>query len=178
MDERDAKSLAVKLAAVTDRMEQKLDAVTRETLRASQTMGRQATEALSVSGEVSDGVRRAASEALSAGTASAVGRLGEVVRNSELQLERAAQQLEGRMVSVGRLQSAFAWKAFIASAVGCVAMVGAAGYAIWEARQASVGTRWVRQINAAQAAGRLAQCPGSDGHVCAKVDKRWVRLDP
>lgn len=39
MDEDEVKALAVKLAAVTGRIEKRLDAVSRETLQASQAMG-------------------------------------------------------------------------------------------------------------------------------------------
>ena len=178
MDEDDVKALAVKLAAVTGRIEKRLDAVARETLQASQTMGRQAQHALSASEQVAAGVRRAASDALDDGTAQAIKRFGDVVRASEIRLEDAAVRLEKRMVSGGRLQTAFAWKAFVASTIGSFAVVGMAGYAIWEAQHSLRETRWVRQINAAQASGKLAQCPGTGEHVCAKVDKRWVRLDP
>lgn len=178
MDEDDVKSLAVKLAAVTGRIEKRLDAVAKQTLQATQAMGHQAQQALSASARISAELRAAANEALDGGTASAIQRFGEVVRASEIRLEDAAARLESRMVSGGRLQSAFAWKAFIASTIGSIAVVGTAGYAIWEAQRSLGETRWVRQINAAQAAGRLSVCPGGGEHVCAKVDKRWVRLDP
>lgn len=178
MDEDDVKSLAVKFAALTNRIEKRLDAVARETLSASQSMNRQSQEALASSSQVSAEVHRAASDALDHGTAAAISRFGDVVRASEIQLENAAQRLEARMVSGGRLQAAFAWKAFIASAVGSLAVLGTASYAVWEAQRHVTETRWVRQVNAAQAAGKLAPCPGNDEHVCAKVDRRWVRLDP
>ncbi|MGN6481123.1 hypothetical protein [Luteibacter sp.] len=178
MDEDDVKSLTVKLAAVTGRIEKRLDAVAKQTMQASQAMGHQAQQALSASAQVSADLRQAASEALDDGTANAILRFGEVIRASEIRLENAASRLESRMVSGGRLQTAFAWKAFIASAVGSFAVIGTAGYAIWEAQHTLRETRWVRQINAAQAAGKLGQCPGGGEHVCAKIDKRWVRLDP
>lgn len=178
MDEDDVKSLAVKLAAVTGRIEKRLDAVAKQTVQASQAMGHQVQHALTASAQVSADLRQAASEALDAGTTDAIQRFGEVIRASEIRLENAAAQLESRMVSGGRLQTAFAWKAFIASTIGSFAVIGTAGYAIWEAQHSLRETRWVRQVNAAQAAGRLAPCPGSDQHVCARVDKRWVRLDP
>lgn len=178
MDEQDVKSLAVKLAAVTDRIEKRLDGVARETMRASQAMGVQAQQSLAASEQVSAGVRRAASDALDDGASQAIERFGGVVRASEIRLEGAAERLEQRMLSVGKLQAAFAWKAFAASALGSVALIGVAGYLLWEAHEASRTARWVKQINAAQAAGRLGLCPRDGDHVCAKVDKRWVRLDP
>lgn len=178
MDEDEVRSLAVKLAAVTGRIEKRLDAVTRETLQASQAMGLQAQHSLSASERVSAGVREAAAEALDGGASLAVQRFDEVVRASEIRLEGAAARLEERMVSGGRLQSAFAWKAFVASTVGSLAVMGMAGYAVWEAQRHLRETRWVHQINEAQAAGKLAQCPGGGEHVCAKVERRWVRLDP
>ncbi len=178
MDEKDVRSLTVKLAAVTDRIEKRMDGVARETMRASQAMGLQAQQSLAASEQVSAGVHRAASDALDGGTRKAIERFSEVVRASERRLEGAAQRLEARMLSVGKLQAAFAWKAFAVSALGSVALIGVAGCALWEAHEASRATRWVKQINAAQTSGRLGLCPSGGDHVCAKVDKRWVRLDP
>ncbi|KJV37373.1 hypothetical protein [Luteibacter yeojuensis] len=178
MDEQDVKSLAVKLAAVTDRIEKRLDAVARGTMQATQAMEQQARQALAASEQVSAGVRRAAADALQHGTTEAIDRFGGVVRASERRLEDAAERLERRMLTVGKWQVAFAWKAFAASALGSFALIGVAAYVIWEAREAARVTRWVKQVNAAQAAGRLGACPAGGEHVCAKVDKRWVRLDP
>lgn len=178
MDEQDVRSLAVKLAAVTDRIEKRLDAVARGTMHATQVMERQAQASLAASEQVSAGVRRAAGDALQHGTTEAIDRFGGVVRASEVRLESAAERLERRMLTVGKWQVAFAWKAFVASAFGSFALMGVAGYVIWEARDAARATRWVKQVNAAQAAGRLGVCPSGGEHVCAKVEKRWVRLDP
>jgi hypothetical protein len=104
--------------------------------------------------------------------------LAAAIVRFEKRMDQAAARLASRMDAGDRWYTAFAWKAFIASTLGSFAVIGTAGYAIWEAQHTLRETRWVRQINAAQAAGKLGQCPGGGDHVCAKVDKRWVRLDP
>uniref|UniRef100_UPI00066FE7DC hypothetical protein n=1 Tax=Frateuria defendens TaxID=2219559 RepID=UPI00066FE7DC len=69
-----------------------------------------------------------------------------------------------------------AWKAFIASAIGSLAVIGVAVYMSFSAHREIARADWVSRINAAIASGKLAPCP--EGGLCARVDNRkWARLD-
>jgi hypothetical protein len=73
------------------------------------------------------------------------------------------------------MHTANAWKAFIAAALGSLAVIAVAVYVVWHAHQDLQQVLWVEQINTAEAAGKLAPCP--DGGICVLINKKWVRLD-
>ena len=91
-------------------------------------------------------------------------------------IESATQALMQQILAAKKAYATYAWKAFIACAVGSVMVIGAAVYTAVKSHQEISRTEWISQINAAIAHGKLGVCPQGEG-LCAYVDKRALRLD-
>ena len=80
-----------------------------------------------------------------------------------------------RVRNVGKALATSAWKAFVASALASVAVIGVAIYMGISTHRDIARAEWVGLINAAIANGKLAPC--HDGGLCARAGKKWVRID-
>lgn len=78
------------------------------------------------------------------------------------------------MQHVGRMNASHAWKTFIASALGSLAVFAVAVYASWHARADIKRSGWVQQIDAAVESGHLTTCP--EGGLCVQAGNKWVRV--
>lgn len=179
MNPGEVKALAVKLAAVTDRIEGRLAHVSEANLVASQTMALAAQRAGQVSEDLTrDALARfqaTARQAATEGLRGAADSYEQALSASAQRVADAAAQLEARMRRSSALQWAMAWKAFAALAIASLVVIGVAGYMAWQAHLSMKEAQWSQEINAAQAGGKLARCP--EGGLCVMVNKRWTRID-
>lgn len=180
MTQDDIKGLAVKLSVLVDSFENRGDEVVQQTLQASQAIHRSAEQAALTAEQITS---RALEEFQQTATHTLQGSLQGPVQQADRSLQasmqkirQATDQLEQSVRTTNRMHTATAWKAFVASALGSLAVIGVAAYMGLQAHQDIVRSEWVGQINAAIAQGNLARCPGSDG-LCARVGGKWVRLD-
>ncbi len=175
----DLKTLAVKLAAVTDRVESRLQQTSEQSLGASQAMARHVYDAQKVAAEMTrdalDLFRQTASSAIREGMRDATERHDQALAASAQKVADAASQLEARIVGAGRAQWATAWKAFLALVLASVAIVAVATYMVWQSQQTLAALKWQQELADAQSTGKLAPCP--EGGLCAMINKRWTRID-
>jgi roadblock/LC7 domain-containing protein len=79
------------------------------------------------------------------------------------------------MEALHYVHTANAWKAFLASALASLVLMGVAVDMGVQTHRDMERSEWISEINAAIANGTLAAC--QNGGICAYVDKKWVRLD-
>lgn len=179
MTQDDIKAMAVKLSMLIDSFESRGDKVVQQNAQAAETI-RMAAQNVSqvtqqVSGRAIEEFRQAAGTTLSQGLRAPLAQAEKELASAVLDVRNAAADLQRRISLAGHMHTATAWKAFLACAIGSLAVVGVAVYATMQARAELASAKWTGQINTAIASGNLAPC--GEG-ICARVDgKRWVRLD-
>ena len=180
MTQDELKAMAVKLSMLVDSFETRGDKVVQQNAQAAETIRMAALHVSQITQQVSTSAleefRRAAGATLGQGLREPLAQAQKQLEGSMLEVRNASAELQRRVSQAGRVHTATAWKAFIACALGALLVIGAAAYAVTQARTELTKAAWTAQINAAIAAGNLAPC--ADGGICARVDgKRWVRLD-
>lgn len=179
MTQDDIKAMAVKLSMLVDSFETRGDKVVEQNAQAAETIRMAAQSVSQVTQQVSsravEEFRQAAGATLSQGLRAPLAQAEKELASAVLDVRNAAADLQQRISLAGRMHTAMAWKAFLACAIGSLAVVGVAVYATMQARTELANAKWTGQLNAAIANGNLAPC--GEG-ICARVDgKRWVRLD-
>jgi hypothetical protein len=175
----DLRALALQLAAFTELLEQRGNHAVQQTHEAAQHISQTAKSAATSSERITAGAieqfRQAAAGAVSDGMRRPMEEAGRTMQNSTQNIQKATNELEVRVRAVGKALTAHAWKTFVASALASVAVIGMAVYMGIRTHQDIARAEWVGLINAAIANGKLAQC--IDGGLCARMDKKWVRID-
>jgi hypothetical protein len=175
----DLRALALQLAAFTELLEQRGNHAVQQTQEAAQQISRTAQQAAASSERMTAGAieqfRQAAASAASDGMRQPMEDAARTMQGSTQNILKATNELEARMRTAGRGLTATAWKAFVASAVASVAVIGVAVYMGMRTHQDIARAEWIGLINAAIANGKLAQC--RDGGLCARTGKKWVRID-
>lgn len=176
----DIKKMAVRLAVLIDSLESRGEKATQQTLQAAQSIHQVVQDAAAVSQRVAtqslEDFRRTAAATLAEGIRPPLDEAGRTLQASLHKVLAASNALEQRLRALDRLHTAHAWKAFLASAIGSLAVIGVAVYMSLGTHREIARADWVSQINAAIAGGKLAPCP--EGGLCARLDnKRWARLD-
>ncbi len=175
----DLRALALQLAAFTDLLEQRGDHVIQQTREAALHIGQMAKSAAASSERMTAGAieqfRQAAASVVSDGMRQPMEDAARTMQGSTQNILKATNELETRMRTAGRGLTATAWKAFVASALASVTVIGVAVYMGMHTRQDIARAEWTGLINAAIANGKLTQC--SDGGLCARAGRKWVRID-
>ena len=179
MGQQDVEALAVKVAMFASNLKELSDRVVMESHQATQSMN-QTAQGLAISAENAgkqaiERLQQTAAGAIVAGVGAATNDVEKRLIACAGNVEYSTYQLDQRIHTLSMLHTANAWKAFIAAAVGSLAVIAVAIYVTWHAHQDLQQVQWVEQINAAEAAGKLAPCP--DSGICVFVNKKWVRLD-
>jgi hypothetical protein len=178
MSTSEVKALAVQLSSVIDTLEMRIDHAARQSLQATQTLDQQSRQSLEAANglvrQALDQFRAGAKQALAEGVRDAIHDIDQTMHSGADRLDQAVSQLDLRMQHMGCMNVSYAWKTFVASALGSLAVIGVAIYIAWQTHADIKRSEWIRQINAAVDAGQLAPCP-EDG-LCVKVDNKWVRL--
>ena len=179
MGTEEVKEVIVKVAKLTDHFEQRGDKVVQSTLQAAQSLNQAAQNAANTSERITakalDNFRDVAGDVLLQGIREPLKDCDKTLQSSAYKIEVSAHQLEQKMKQMQNMHTANAWKAFIASAVGSLAIIGVAVYMFMSAKQEIKRTDWISSINSAVASGKLAAC--TDGGICALIDKKQIRLD-
>jgi hypothetical protein len=169
------KALAVQLSAVIDVLEKRIDHATRQSLESTQALDQQFRRSLDTANaltrEALEQFRQGAKLAVETGIRDAVDELDHTVRIGTSRVDHATAQLNQRMQQMGRFHTEHAWKTFVASALGSLAVISAALFASWHAHADIKRSEWVQDINMAIDSGRLATCP--EGGLCALIGNKW-----
>lgn len=179
MSTLEVKTLALQLGTAIDKLAGRIDQAARQLLQATQALDQQTKQSLETSHRSTQQamaeIRQGAQLAIAEGVRDAMQDLDRTMRENTQQFERALAQLELRLHAVRRLNTAHAWKTFLASALGSLVVIAVAIYVAWESHAEIKRSEWVQQINTAVEAGRLTTCP--EGGVCVLVGNKWVRLN-
>ena len=174
----EVKALALQLGSVIDVLEKRIDHAAQQSLRATQALDQQSRHSLETTNKLVqqalEQFRLGAKEAIAEGVREAIRELDQTVRDGAGRLDQTVLQLNQHMQKVGCLNTSHAWKTFIASALGSLAVVAVAVYASWHAHADIKRSEWVQQINAAVEAGHLTTCP--EGGLCVQAGNKWVRV--
>ena len=178
MSTLEVKALALQLSHAVDGLEKRIGHASRQSLQATQALDLQAKQSLDTMHKlVQQGVeqfRQGAQQAIAEGVRDAMQDIDQTLREGTSRLDRAVSQLDQRMQHVRRFNVSHAWKSFVASALGSLAVIAVAVYVAWQAHADVKRSEWVQQINAAVEAGQLTSCP--EGGLCVQVNGKWVRL--
>ena len=174
----EVKALALQLGSVVDVVEKRIDQAAQQSLRATQALDQQSRHSLETTNKLVqqalEQFRLGAKDAIAEGVRGAVRKLDQTVRDGADRLDQAVSQLNQHMQHVGRMNASHAWKTFIASALGSLAVFAVAVYASWHARADIKRSGWVQQIDAAVESGHLTTCP--EGGLCVQAGNKWVRV--
>ncbi|RUL67099.1 hypothetical protein EKH79_00385 [Dyella dinghuensis] len=179
MGQQDVEALAVKVGMFASNLKELSDRVVMESHQATQRMN-QTAQSLALSAENAgkqaiERLQQTATGAIVAGAGAATNDIEQRLMACAGKVEHSTNQLDQRIRTLSIMHTANAWKAFIAAAVGSLAVIAVAVYVVWHAHRDLRRVQWVEQINAAEVAGKLAPCP--DSGICVLVNKKWVRLD-
>lgn len=178
MSTLEVKALAVQLSSLVDTLEKRIDHAVRQSLQATQALDHQCRQSLETTGSLVQQalaqLRDGADQAITEGVRDAMQELDQAMRDGANRVEQATTQLDQRMQHMRRINTSHAWKAFVASAVGSLAVMAVAVYVARQAHTEVKRADWIQQINAVIDAGQLAPCP--EGGLCVKVGSKWVRL--
>lgn len=178
MSTLEVKTLALQLSSVIDLLEKRIDHATQQSLQATHSLDQQSRKTLEAANrsaqQALEQFRQGAQQAIAEGVRDAAQELDQTLRNCTGRIEQATEHLDLRLQHMGRVNTVYAWKTFIASAAGSLAVIAIALYVAWQAHTDIKRSDWVQQINAAVEAGHLANCP--EGGLCVQVDNKWVRV--
>lgn len=171
------KALALQLGSVIDLLEKRIDHAATQSLQATQALDQQSRHSLETTNKLVqqalEQIRLGARQAVVEGARDVMRELDQTVRDGASRLDQAVSQLNQHMQHVRRLNASHAWKTFIASALGSLAVIVVAVYTSWQAHADIKRSEWVQQINQAVEAGHLTTCP--EGGLCVQAGNKWVR---
>ncbi len=175
----DLRALALQMAAFTQLLEQRGEQVVRQTHEAAQQLSQTAKGAAASSERMTSAAieqfRLAAAGAVAEGMRKPMEDAGRTMQSGTRNVQTATSELEQRVRGVGRALTATAWKAFVASALASMVVIGVAVYMGVRTHRDIARAEWVELINTAIANGKLAPCP--DAGLCAHIGKKWARID-
>lgn len=176
MDAEQLKTLAIRLAALTDALEER---------------SQQAVQSVSASGERLDQTARALGQNVQWQSAEAIRSMGAQAQAAvtqgmqaafdrcafELQqaadlATRSAQALQAQHEGVQRAQRGLLWRASLALLVGAALAAGVSGFLLWKSAQAAQSAEFSEAILRATQSGAITQC---DERLCVRVPKNAPR---
>ena len=179
MEMNEIKQLLIQVSKMIEGFEERGNKVVQTNLQAAQSINQTVQNAATTSERVTQqslqNLRELSEKALLEGIREPLKDCDKTLQSSANKIESAVHQLEQKMKQMQNMHTANAWKAFIASAVGSLAIIGVAVYMFMSAKQEIKRTDWISSINSAVASGKLAAC--TDGGICALIDKKQIRLD-
>jgi hypothetical protein len=178
MSTLEVKAFSLQLSTAIDGLEKRIDHAVRQSLQVTQALDQQAKHSLETSNnltlEALAQIRQGTKQAITEGGRDAVQELDHTMREGAQRMDQAIAQLELHLQHVRRVNTSHAWKTFVASAVGSLAVIAVAAYVSFQAHADIKRSEWIQQINAAVDTGQLAPCP--DAGLCVHVNNKWVRL--
>ena len=179
MKENELLELAEKIAVLMEQYQRGTDKVTDNFVQSSQLLQQSAQNVTGVAqraaNDAAHQVKQSASEALNQGLAAPLKDCDARLDKSASKIEFAAQKIEQQSILAQKMFSVFAWKSFVASAAGSLAVIAVAIYMANSARVQIKQSEWIGSINTAVEAGKIIACP--DGGICANINGKLTRLD-
>ncbi|WP_431109355.1 hypothetical protein [Variovorax paradoxus] len=178
MNSEELKTLAIRLAALTDLLEDRSRQCVFEVSQSSDRLT-QAAQGLGLAGqqlarETVSTIGAHAQEVIRRGLKQALDQCSHELQQTARQATQTAANLHEQRAALQRTQRGLIWKAGLALLVGAVLAAGGSGYLVWKsleaARQADFSTAIVRATHS----GALTQCGGV---LCIKTGKNMVRYD-
>lgn len=176
-DELDAlKQSLIKLATIANQLDTRsaraVERVEASTDALDQGMHRLESGATRLAGEALQMVGQQARQAITQGTAQALGELDKQLQASIQAAQRAALDMDQQRKRLARAQGGLVWKALVALAIGSLLAAGGSGYIAWKSMQDVQRADFGQDILQATRTGMLTRCGDA---LCAKVGKEAVR---
>jgi hypothetical protein len=175
MHQNASESHAIKLAALSDVLEQRSARAVQATEQAAERLGQSVAVSEQTTARALESFRHASSSVLTDGMRQPLRQAGDAMLSGCQNVQAATLELKKQVEAVKRLHLSHAIWAFAALVIASLGMAGVAVYAGMKARQEFRRAEWGADINAAVDRGVLTACP--EGGLCVYADKKWVRLD-
>jgi len=176
MDTEQLKSLALRLAALTDaldeRSRQAVQVVNANGERLDQTARHLSQNVQRLTSEATRSVGAEAHAAVAQGMQQAVSQCAQALEQAARQATQSAQALQAQNEALHRAQRALVWRSALALLVGAVLATGASSYAFWKNTQAARSAEFSAAIHRATQAGTLTQCGDA---LCVKAPRNAPR---
>lgn len=176
MDADDLKTLALRLAALGERLDQRSEAASRRVEQAAAALDRGAQQlSASTAGftrDVAQALRHQAGEIVGSGIGAAAGAFDEQVRAAAKSASAAARGLEAEVQALRRERRTWAWMGGGAMLLGGFLAVGASLFAVTEGRRQLAQQRVEAELLRAYNRADVTLC---DGVLCANVDDAGPR---
>jgi gas vesicle protein len=176
MNDGQIQALIVRVAALTDALDERSAQAVQEVTRSSERL-RQTAKGLDTQGqqlaqEVVSTVGAEAHSVIKEGLQHAVKQCSADLQQAGRQATETARHLYEQSVALQRAQRGILWKGSIGLLAGTVLAVGALGYLAWTSWRTLEQAEFSDQILQATRAGTLTNC---DGVLCLKVGKNAQR---
>lgn len=179
MSNLEVSQLVVRLSAIVDTLEKRIDGAARQSHLAAQALDLQSRKSLQTSDALVrqslEQFHQGARQAIEEGARDAIDGLDQTLRGGAHRIDHTLSQLDQRARQMGRVNVLHAWKTFVATASASLAVAAVAIYLSVHAHGEIKRAEWVHDINAAIESGRLTACP--EGGLCVQVNNKWVRLN-
>lgn len=176
MEADDLKTLALRLAALGERLDQRSEAAGRRVEQAAAALDRGAQQlSASTAGftrDVAQALRQQAGEIVGSGIGAAAGAFDQQVRDAAKSASAAARGLEAEVQALRRERRTWAWMGGGALLVGGLLAVGASLFAVYEGRRQLAQQRIEAELLRAYNRADVTLC---DGALCANVDDAGPR---
>lgn len=178
MNSEELKALAIRLAALTDVLEERSRQAVSEVCLGSEQLQRAAKglgqETKRLADEAVSAISTQAREVIQQGLQQSLDQCGMQLQQAAQQATQTSANLRDQSATLLRAQRGLIWRGALGLLVGSVLAVGASGYMAWRSwevmRQAEHNAAVVR----ATRSGVLTQC---DGTLCVRAGKNAARYD-
>lgn len=160
-----ANQLDARSAQAVQRVEASTDSLDHGMHRLESGATRLASEALQV-------IREQARQAVTQGTAQALGELDAQLHAGIQGAQRTALEMEEQRKRLARMQGGLVWKALVTLTIGSLLAAGGSGYIAWKSMQEVRRAKFGQDILQATRAGVLTRCGDA---LCAKVGEQAER---
>lgn len=171
--ESSIQDLALKLAAVTDLLDQRVQQAAQTSADSAREM-REAAQTMSVQGQqiattVLNTVNSQARQAIEQGTAQSLEQLRQQLRQASESAAQSSQTLEEQLHALRQVQQALTWKMGAALVIGALFAAGGTAYVAWRSMEQVARAEFAEDILQATKTGTLTRCGKS---LCAKVGSK------
>lgn len=160
-----ANQLDARSAQAVQRVEASTDSLDQGMHRLESGATRLASEALQV-------IREQARQAVTQGTAQALGELDSQLQTGIQAAQRAALDMDEQRKRLVRMQGGLVWKALVALTIGSLLAAGGSGYIAWKSMHEVRRAEFGQDILQATQSGVLTRCGDA---LCAKVGEQAAR---
>jgi hypothetical protein len=176
MDTEQLKALAVRVAALTDALEdrshQAVQAVSTSSERLEQTANKLSQNVQRLTSDATRSVGAEAHAAVSQGMQQAVSQCAQALEQAAQQAMLSAQALQVQNEALHRARRGLVWRSGLGLLVGALLATGASAYAFWKNTEAAQSAEFSAAILRATQSGNLTQCGDA---LCVKAPRNAPR---